>query len=241
MKPKIILFILLISALIVPTASAYTFINIYIDETGKATFLGETDETPTLPDTIGISNGEIIGTTHELTSKEGDTWTFTYSPTDIEFNIILPEGAVIKNLSQGEIYLISGKISIYSNEEIEIIYTIEDVPQGLNPLANLPLIIILVIAVVVLIVFLINYSKRENDEPKKEDKDKIESISHMLSDREKLILEKLKKVGKTKSSHLRKLTEIPKASFSRHVQELERKKLITRTGEGKNKIIELRD
>ena len=41
-------------------------------------------------------------------------------------------------------------------------------------------------------------------------------------------------------SHLRKLTYIPKASFSRHIQELEKKGLINRSGEGKNKFVEIK-
>ena len=73
--------------------------------------------------------------------------------------------------------------------------------------------------------------------PKK--KDHIDMIKHILNEREKLILDKLKFTGKVKMSHLRKLCEIPKASFSRHVQELEKKKLLTRSGEGKNKFVQL--
>ena len=67
----------------------------------------------------------------------------------------------------------------------------------------------------------------------------MEIIKQVLSDREKLILDKLKETGKIKSSYLRKMVDIPKASFSRHIQELEKKGLVKRIGEGKNKIVEL--
>lgn len=41
-------------------------------------------------------------------------------------------------------------------------------------------------------------------------------------------------------SYLRKYCNIPKASFSRHINELENKKLIKKSGLGKNKFIELK-
>jgi uncharacterized membrane protein len=50
---------------------------------------------------------------------------------------------------------------------------------------------------------------------------------------------KLRETGKTKMSYLRKACDMPKASFSRHVHELEKKKLVVLSGDGKNKFIEL--
>ena len=64
------------------------------------------------------------------------------------------------------------------------------------------------------------------------------SLTQELRDLTEL-LKHLKQTGKIKSSFLRKKCDIPKASFSRHLQELERKKLIKRTGEGKNKFVEV--
>jgi uncharacterized membrane protein len=49
----------------------------------------------------------------------------------------------------------------------------------------------------------------------------------------------LRETGKIKSSFLRKATQIPKASFSRHIHELEKKKLVRLSGDGKNKFVEL--
>jgi uncharacterized membrane protein len=69
--------------------------------------------------------------------------------------------------------------------------------------------------------------------------DRLTPVMSLLNEREKSILETLKKTGKVKGSQLRRLSEIPKASFSRHIHELERKKLIRLSGDGKNKFIEL--
>jgi len=57
-------------------ASAYTNINIYIDEAGSALFLGETNEKINLPLGVEIKNEEIIGKTHKLTTKQGEIWSF---------------------------------------------------------------------------------------------------------------------------------------------------------------------
>ena len=61
------------------TASAYTYLNIYIDDSGDAEFLGETDQTLTLPKGITVIDGKIRGTTQTLTQKIGEIWTFSYS------------------------------------------------------------------------------------------------------------------------------------------------------------------
>ena len=60
-----------------------------------------------------------------------------------------------------------------------------------------------------------------------------------MNERERNIIDKLKETGKIKGSQLRRMLEIPKASFSRHIQELEKKGIVKRTGEGRNRFIEL--
>ena len=251
-KMKKIFFILFATVLLIQTASAFTFINVYVDETGEAIFLGETDENPELPLGIKITGGEITGFTSAVTNKQGELWTISYSLSNSEINLILPKGAVIKELSNGEISLVGDRISIYFQDQIEVQYTIERIEGPLIPSANIPLLLIFLLVLIILIAYLINYTKREkreHEEIRKElkktkrstekKKDRLELIKQVLSDRERLIIDKIKETGKIKSSYLRKMTDIPKASFSRHVQELEKKGLIKRSGEGKNKFIEL--
>lgn len=219
-------------------ASASTFINVYIDNTGGALFLGETDEsqnTLTFPSGVSInSRSEIVGRTNVLTSKSEDLWTFSYELPGTELNIILPEGAIIKSLSEGvEISLEGERIQIFALNSLEVSYEIGLVQTPGISSTIVPLLLVLIASIFILIIYLFNIKKIDGKEPKKVD------IEHLLNKREKLILAKVKETGKIKSSQLRKLTEIPKASFSRHVQELEKKKLIQRSGEGKNKFIEL--
>lgn len=76
---------------------------------------------------------------------------------------------------------------------------------------------------------------KQNNKTKRKD----DLMKKILNERENLILEKLRETGKIKSSQMRKICDIPKASFSRHVHELERKELLRRVGEGKNKFLDL--
>lgn len=217
--------------ILVQTISAYTYLNIYLDETGEALFLGETNEQLNLPEGIEISNGDIKGTTQELTSKTWEIWSFSYSLNNAEIYTVLPKGAVIKNVESGEISLEKEQFSIYAKNNIGVEYTIEDISEDYLYIA--------IIALIAIGLFL-GYLNREKFRFKKQDNiDKIKIVEGLLNDREKLILSEVKKAGKIKSSQLRKICDIPKASFSRHLQELEKKKLIKRDGEGKNKIVEI--
>jgi uncharacterized membrane protein len=46
--------------------------------------------------------------------------------------------------------------------------------------------------------------------------------------------------GPKRQREIRKSLNIPKASFSRYLSNLEKKKLILREGEGKNKVVKLK-
>lgn len=238
-KQGSVLLVLIVVVLLIPTVSASTFINIFVDETGEAIFLGETDGNPVLPSGIELKNNEIVGLTSVLTNKMGDTWTFSYSLPDSEFVVALPKGAVIKGPVNGEISIENDRILVYAIDEVTVNYNVEK-QQPQQDRLNVPLLLALLGALIVLVVFVINYSKRDKKETEEKPKQKkLDLIKQVLSDREKLILDKLHETGKVKSSHLRKLCDIPKASFSRHTQELEKKNLIKRTGEGRNKFVEL--
>lgn len=209
--------------------SAYAHINIYIDEKGGALFLGETNELLELPKGIEIKNGEIIGHTSELTSKQGLVWEFSYILEGSELNVIFPEGTQIKALEEGEISLNGKKISVYVKEKINAQYFIEEQNEF-----NWFILLAIILIVIIIVYFLL----KEKIKPKKSNQ--LEIIKQTLSSREKQIIEKLEEVKEIKHSRLQKLLEIPKASFSRHIQELEKKGLIKRIGEGKNKLISLK-
>ncbi len=234
---KALLTVLIILVFTIHIASAATFLNIYVENNGDATFLGETDRNVSLPNGIELKDGRIIGSTNNLTKKNGEIWEFSYSLSGAELNLILPEGAIIKNNTVGDIYLDNNKFAVYSKDKIKVSYTIDNSVNSGFPVWMAIVIILFVIAA-------LGYIFRSKIKlPKKTNSanNHLEMIKKVLNEREKLILDKLKNSGKIKSSYLRKLCEMPKASFSRHIQELERKGLIHRSGEGKNKFVNIVD
>jgi len=244
MKKLLPLFLILI--FLVQTISAQTFLNIYIDSSGNAEFLGETNATSLfLPNGISIQDGKIRGTTGALTTKTGELWTFSYSLPGAEIKAILPEGAAIQSIDnqKAEIFIERGRISVYFQDDLSVSYIVNNTE---NPSLIIWVIILLIIGAIayfyrselisILKPKVIYKRTRQKAKPHEE---KLEIIKQILNDREKIILDKLKSAGKIKMSHLRKLVEIPKASFSRHVQELEKKGLLKKMGEGKNKFVDL--
>jgi len=228
MRKEILFFTLII--FLSTQVLAQTQINIYLSENGDARFYGKTDENISLPKGVFIQDRNILGTSKILTRKEGEIWLFNYSLKNSNLNIILPKNAVIKDLRKGEIYLEEGRLSVYNDESIEIYYTLEEPSYAENY-------IYAGIIGLLLILFYIIYKIFSK---KIESKDDLEIIKKTLSERENLIIDKLEEVKEIKQSRLSKLTEIPKASLFRHLIQLEKKGIIKRVGEGKNKIISLK-
>ncbi|MEM3116436.1 MAG: MarR family transcriptional regulator [Candidatus Pacearchaeota archaeon] len=230
MKKNFLLILFIIGIFIPSLVSAGTNINIYLSENGDAEFYGKTNENILLPDGIFIKDGNILGTTKTLTKKDGEIWFFNYSLKNSNLNLILPKDSVIKELRDGEIYLEGGYLSIYNDESLEVYYTI-------RKHSYLKYYIYLGLGILLFILIFLLYRKLKNEFKKNED---IEIIKKTLNERENLIIDKLKEVKEIKQSRLSKLTGIPKASLFRHLVQLEKKGIIRRTGDGKNKIISLK-
>jgi len=225
--------ILLIIITIIPFSSAYTYLNIYIDETGEALFLGETNEELILPEQINLKDGIISGKTDSLTNKQGEIWEFSYELQGAEINLIMPEGTTIKEISQGEISS-NGHIEIYFQESIQLKYTIE-------PITNKDY-FFYILTILIVFAILIYFFKLKIKPAKAEPKS-LDLVKKTLHKRQQKIIEQLEKIKAIKGikhTQLRKIVNIPKASFTRHIQELEKKGLIERIGEGKNKLIKLK-
>jgi uncharacterized membrane protein len=222
--------------ILISPVSAYTYLNIYLDEKGGALFLGETNEQFSLPEGIEIKGNDIIGKTNSLTNKQGEIWTFSYFLDNAELNLILPNGVVIKNINGGEISVRKKQISIYNKNEIKVSYTI-GTEHKFNYLFYLSIVLL---GMFLIISFYFYKSRKKSYVEKLEDVNKLKIIQQTLGERENRIINKLKEIKEIKQSRLQKILEIPKASFSRHIQELEKKDLIKRIGEGKNKILSLK-
>ncbi len=237
---------------LIQTVSALSVLNIYVDSSGTALILGETDLSEGLPTNIQISDmGEVTGSTSALTSKNGEVWTFSLDLPETDMTVFLPPTATITSISGGEISLSGSRIAVYASDALQVTYVLGSGELAVEPfpLALLGWILVGAVALIAL-VFLLNWFNRENKirlpklrpHPVHQHKaahDKIESLRGVLNEREQQIVDELKSLGKVKSSYLRRTVDIPKASFSRHIQELERKGIIKRTGEGRNKFVEL--
>lgn len=223
----------LLIIIIFPLVSASNEFVIYLDDKGDATFYGTISNATSIPTKdLTFKNGNIRGKTSELTNKSGDVWTFSFSYPNSDIQLVLPEGSVVTDTT-GEVSANGKNIEIYSFESITISYTLHDVSKN-----NIYWIILLISLILSLLITI--YLKYKPNKIKPVKSNSLDIIKKVLNDRENLIINKLKENGKIKSSHLRKLSNLPKASFSRHIQELEKKKIIRRSGDGRNKFIDLK-
>lgn len=224
--------------LLLSYVSAATQLNIYLDEKGDALFLGDTTENVSLPEGIVNENGNIRGTTSSLTTKEGNQWSFSYELRNSQISVILPENAVLDSYTSGEIFLERGQIAVSDGYSIRVSYHIEKNNSGGEMIS----LVIVLIFILLGVYFYLKRKTRKIIDKKviRKPVDKLKIVEGILNDRERLILNELKTLKRSKMSFLRKKTGISKAAFSRHIKELERKKLIDISGEGKNKIISFR-
>lgn len=222
----------------ISSVSALTQLNIYLDENGNAQFFGESSEVSmALPEGITLDNGKISGTTSVLTDKQGVEWKFAYYLGNSEIVVYLPSNAVIGRNNNGEITIRGGRITIYSKDNVDVSYRLDN--ENRSDYGQV--VILLLIIVLVAGYFYLKMKKRTGNkvsERKKEPRrDKLKMLEGVLHERQNLILARLKETGRVKMSYLRKQCNMPKASFSRHVRELVKKKLVKLDGEGRNKFV----
>ncbi len=89
--------------------------------------------------------------------------------------------------------------------------------------------LVLFVIILVLSYFIWKFSKKRN----------LKEVFPYIGDKEQEILEILMN-GELRQKELRNKLGIPKASFTRYMINLEKKKLIERVGEGKNKIVRVK-
>lgn len=238
---KQISFILIVFFL--ASLSAQPVVNFYIDESGDTDILGNSESKISLPEGIFFEDNKIFGSTQTLTSKNGEIWAFNFL-TDTKSNLVvyLPKGASLENVPEdAEVYINKNQIVVDCfSDSVYFEYELNKSPTNLWTYVM----IIFVLALLVLVYLKLKNKLKKQNKILSKPVDKLKIIKDTLNDREKLILAKLKfyknnKI-KIKQNQLRKVLKIPKASFSRHLRELERKKIIVRIGDGKNKFVELK-
>lgn len=230
--------------LILPFVSGLSAINIYVEKDGTAQFLGTIDSNSIeLPSGIEIRGNQIQGVTTELTSKHGSVWTFDFSAPSTEFTLFLPSEAVILDASNAtSIGLNNNLIVVTSLGRAYVSYKLGAVQED-KQLKGLLLIGIALLLLIATYWATRYYKQREQKLSKNKEAAKTVrgalNLKNILNERENIILDTLKNTGPIRMSYLRKECDIPKASFSRHIRELSRKKLVVLSGEGKNKLVSL--
>ncbi|MEK6918711.1 MAG: hypothetical protein AABW73_01600 [Nanoarchaeota archaeon] len=211
-------------------------IVVHVDSSGKSTFLGSSDSDVPLPLGVTSIDGKVRGISYDLTSKVGSVWNFSLSIDNSEIQVFLPRNVIIKS-TNGEVSTSVRNIVVYSQGSVQITYVFDDEKTFL-------LLIIIISALIIISLSYYYFSKGKvflkpvNNRRLTRDK-KISIIEPTLNSSERLLIGIIKDKKRISSSYLRILSSIPKSSFFRVLQELEKKGLIVRKGEGKNKIIEL--
>ncbi len=231
------LFILCVLIFVISNISAgdYIFAEIEINDNGIVNIQGDSDVDPNIQG-IEFSEGYISGTTQLLTEKTNGVWKFfmeideTYS--EIYLKIYFPDNTesiqnIITNLDaqlniEGQIYL------EIIEEDMPIDFSVE---YSINKSkGNSWLFIFILVIIIFGLLYYMKLKKKPN---------KFDIISGLLNEKENEIVNLLMKKS-MRQKEIRKKLDIPKASFSRYIINLEKKKIISREGEGRNKIVKLK-
>lgn len=206
--------------------------DIYLDEEGNAEFQVETD-VPIEMQGLKFENNKLTGSTNQLLTLRGGIWTLDLSLSEYE-DIFL------------EIHLPKNLISIRSVEGNDNILDIEEKTITLADSGRLQFKMSYILkerkdfswvywftVIIFLFAGFIVYRKFTMK------KERFQNILPMINDKEQQIVDILMKKP-IRQKELRVQLNLPKASFSRYMVNLEKKKLIIREGDGKNKLIRLK-
>lgn len=224
----------LLTTIILISLSSATYLTgeIYLDDEGNAEFEIETDIQTNI-EGLTFQNNKLIGTTNQLLTLQGGVWTFELSSEeyeDIFVNIHLPNNlASIRTVEGSDTIIdIENKIvTVADSGKLELIlsYRLKEKTDYAW--------LFWITAIAIISIGFITYRKFTKK------KERFEHIMPMINEKEQQIIDTLMKKS-MRQKELRKKLELPKASFSRYMVNLEKKKLIIREGEGKNKIVRLK-
>ena len=214
------------------TTAEYISGEIRLDENGFATFNIQTDvEIQT--DQLEFKNERLTGRTDSFTEKRNSIWTFSFEGAtydDIFIDIKLPSATRKITLIQGNRYLLDTEeniLTLIDSGELNF-----KVSYMTGERTNYSFVYYLIGIIILILVFFIFYKIKKK-------KDRMKFIMPLINENEQKIIDLLMK-GQMKQKEVRKRIGLTKASFSRYVVNLEKKKLIYREGEGKNKILRLK-
>lgn len=225
-------FFLLILFFTVSSVSA-TYLNgeVRLDERGLATF--DTYSDIDLGKGLIFENGKNTGTSELFTRKQGNVWAFSLKGgeyDDIFLDVKLPKDVGRINSISGNKYLFDTRTNTITiidkgNLDFEVSYQVRQTRNYAPYYYSIGVVLLLAV-----LFFIYRFKRR---------KDRMNDIMTLVNENEQKIIDILMK-GQMRQKEVRKKLGLTKASFSRYVVNLQKKKLIIREGEGKNKVLRLK-
>ena len=231
-KTYYLLFVFVFICLISKASANYISGDLEVLPDGRVNFDVQTD-VPIDLDDLAFDGTNLKGTTNLLTSKEGDVWTLNLDFP--EYDEIFLQIKFPRNLE--EILGIEGREHIIDLDD-KIIVIIDSGKLDfsaryiLGRYFNYSFIIWPLIALLIILGYY--FYKRLMQK-----KERLKHILPIIGENEQKIIDLLMKEP-IRQKALRERLGMPKASFSRYMLNLEKKKLIIREGEGKNKLVLLK-
>lgn len=215
-----------------PVSANYVTGKIKVYDDGRARFDIETD-VPIKIEGLSFHDNKTTGITETLTKKESGLWTFSLNLTtydSILLDVELPGtlNAIVNIDGPANMIDLDKKtISVIDSGKLDF-----SVSYKLKTKTSYLWLIWPGLIVLLTFGFFLYLRIRKKH-------DRLEHVLPMINDIEKEIIDSLMN-GPVRQKELRKILNIPKASFSRYMVNLEKKKLIIREGEGKNKMVKLK-
>ncbi len=231
---KQVFYIWVILASIQLISAQYITGDIYIDEQGKADFYIDSDFDLNL-NGVNFFDNKLRGESDFLTIKNKDIWTFNLDFGNYE--TILLDIHFPKNLES--INSVQGVESVINLEDKTISLIGENerlyfkVDYRLSDKKNYDFVYVFMAVLIIICILFFYFLKSRRK------KISLKTIMPFINENEQKILEMLMKEP-MRQKQVREKLGIPKASFTRYIVNLEKKKLIFREGEGKNKILRVR-
>lgn len=227
--------VLLVFLLLNFVSAQYISGDVYLYSNGEARFFVYSDVDIGEEGLVFDSEKQrLTGTTEMLVSKQGGVWTFSLNLD--EYETILLDVHLPKNLDQvtglsGVDYIFDTDEKVFSligyDEELRF-----EVSYRLNSETDFSWLLFVVIGFLLIVVIYLLARRRSR-------RRRLNYVLPIINDNEKKIVKLLMKKS-MRQAMIRKKLDMPKASFSRYMINLENKKLIVREGEGKNKIVKLK-
>ena len=230
-KGRFIQFLVIIVFMFHPVSSYFITGDIFILDSGTSRLDLSSDLNEKFYD-FSFNNGKLKVSTDELTSKSKEVWTFqlnlpNLSSTFIEIHLPSNLRSIVKIEGKGYLLDLDKKTLTILNPKSSILisYNLEDSKSYSF------LIYLFVVLLLIAIYFIYRRSRKR--------KEHLLHIMPLINENEQKIIDLLIKSPK-RQKEIRSLLNIPKASFTRYIINLEKKKLIFREGEGKNKVLKLK-